>query len=423
MSADVVVLAGCSVVDVENADVLENVAIRIENGRITDIGPNVSVGGAQVTDLQGAWVTPGLWDCHAHLGQLIPDPTNYTFFETQPRRSIRAGHNAMDALRVGITTLRVPGEAAYIDLAWRDAFASGQFVGPRIFGAGPLMRCTGGHANRAPKRFSYLEQAIEIDGPDMAMRETRRQILMGVDFIKVAVTGGMSAGEGVDDLQLVREEISAICTVAHQRGLKVTAHAGGGQATYDAIEAGVDSIEHGYHLDERTIDLMRQRGTYLVPTIGVTHDDEFACEHEWTDAVRRKAGQLAPGHAESVRMAHANGIPICSGGDKYPIAESGIREIKALARAGLTPMQALQAATCNAAALMRSPDLGSVAPNKIADLAVWARNPAEDVEALDDLDKVFLAGRLVVDRNASGAKDPEARGQGVSVIGIPSFPG
>ncbi|MTD57589.1 amidohydrolase family protein [Amycolatopsis pithecellobii] len=416
------VLANCSVIDVENGDVLSGAEIHVEDGRITAVGraPGGRDRNARVVDLGGGWVTPGLWDCHAHLGLLIPDPTNYGFFETQARRSIRAGQNAIDALRVGITTVRVTGEAEYIDLAWRDAFATGQFTGPRIFGAGHLMRCTGGHLNRGPKQYQYVRDAIEIDGTTEAMKQTRQQITMGVDLIKIVVTGGMQAGEGVGDLQLTKEEVAAICTIAHGRGRQVTAHAGGGQATRDALDAGIDAIEHGYDLDEQTIDMMAERGTFLVPTIGVTHDDEFACEHMWPDATRAKASRLAPAHRETVLRAKESGITICSGGDKYPIAESGLREIQRLVDVGLTAAEALRAATINGARLMRADDwIGTIEPGKVADFAVWARNPLDDIGALDELRRVYLGGRLVTDAGSDGALNPADRARGVSRIGIP----
>jgi imidazolonepropionase-like amidohydrolase len=417
-----VVLTNCSVVDVENADVITDASIHIAGGRITSVQKaSATDSSVQVIDLRGGWVTPGLWDCHAHLGLLIPDPTNFGFFETQPRRTIRAGQNAMDALRVGITTVRVTGEAEYIDLAWRDAFASGQHVGPRIYGAGHMMRCTGGHLNRAHKKYIYVRDAMEIDGTTEAMKATREQISMGVDLIKIVVTGGMSAGEGVADMQMTKDEVGAIVTIAHGRGRQVTAHAGGGQPTRDALEVGIDCIEHGYDLDEETVAMMVERGTFFVPTIGVTHDDEFACEHMWNDQTRAKASTLAPAHRDSLLLAKEHGVPICSGGDKYPIAESGLREVQRLVDVGLTPAEALQAATCNPARLMKADSwVGTVSAGKVADLAVWARNPLDDISALDELQKVYLSGRLVTDVDSDGAYDPARQGAGVSRIGIPN---
>jgi imidazolonepropionase-like amidohydrolase len=375
-------------------------------------------------DLEGCFVLPGLWDSHCHLSLMIPDPTNYSRFDTEAEAAIRAGHNARHALLAGFTSLRVVGEMNGIDMAWRAAFANGMFPGPRIFAAGRLLGTTGGHGRQerlTPLRLE--ERTCVFDGPAEAMRAARAQIQRGADLIKIAITGGMSAHEQFAEAQMETEEIAAIVTVAHARGRRVAAHAGGGAVTKAAVRIGINSVEHGYCLDEECIELMLQNDVAFVPTIGVTHDADFARRHQWTEQTIARAAGVAPSHRAALEMAIARGIRICAGGDKYPVFDSGVREIELLASLGLGTSGALRAATAHAAALSGvDADLGTVEVGKIADLLVLRRNPLEDVSAIRDVVAVLKGGRMLVDNRGQQLHQPAVLGEGTTSIGVPLDP-
>jgi imidazolonepropionase-like amidohydrolase len=413
-------LANCHVIDAVTPDPIRNTSIRIEGNRIAGIGDTHRNDiDEPVIDLGGAYVTPGLWDSHCHLGLLIPDPTGYCYFETLAERAVRAGHTAQDALRVGLTSLKVVGEASGIDLAWRDAFKAGMHKGPRIFAAGKIIRATGGHGSTGKKKFLYVEDGIEADGEAEFAHAARLQLKMGVDFIKICITGGMALDETFGEPQMFSEEMAAVIRATHAKGKKVTAHAGGAPAVKAALKVGLDAVEHGYQLDEECIAIMAAQGAFLTPTIGVTHDEAFARKHNWPEPTIQKAKEGMPAHRLGVEMAKAYGVPICSGGDKYPIAESGIREIELLGQVGLSNFEALQAATINSARFLGVGDLlGTIEVGKLADLAIFAEDPLADLANLHKLCMVVKDGEVVVDHILpSRVQQPVL--SGVTHLGIP----
>lgn len=422
--ADRLLLVGCTIVDCVRDEPIEGTSLLIEGGRITEIGRGTRPDPSwRVVDLEGGYVLPGLWDSHCHLSLMIPDPTNHSRFDSEGEATIRAGHNAMDALRVGFTSLRVVGEVNGIDMAWRAAFRSGMFRGPRLSCAGNLLGSTGGHLRQHRLRPVRLEQLTStFDGPSEAMKLVREQVHRGADLIKIAITGGMSLHEAMDDPQVEVDEIRAAVTAARSRRRRVAAHASGGEVTKEALRIGIDSVEHGYVLDEECVELMARHGTTYVPTIGVTHDPDFARRHHWSDAITAKAAEAAPAHRAALEMARHHGVRICAGGDKYPIADSGIREIELLGQLGLTNLEALQAATCNAAWLSgHDADLGTVEVGKVADLLVTRANPLEDLGAIREVAVVLKGGSVVVDHLGAGLIDDPV-GAGVSELGVPLPP-
>lgn len=424
-TAPAMLLVNGSVVDCVGGDVITDTAVLVHEGRITAIGPERRGDRPKdVIDLEGGYLIPGLWDSHCHLSLMIPDPTNHSRFDSEGEATIRAGHNAMAALHAGFTALRVTGEVNGIDTAWRTAFKSGMFDGPRIFSAGHLLGSTAGHLRQHRLAPQHLEQLTDtFDGPDEALKVVRRQILQGADLVKVAITGGMGPHEGIAEPHLEVDELAAVVRAAHGRGRRVAAHASGGAITKEGLRLGIDSIEHGYALDEECIDLMVAGGAAFVPTIGVTHDPEFGRRHQWAEAMIAKASSAAPAHHSALNMAIERGVRICSGGDKYPIYDSGVREIELLAELGVGNLGALQAATINGAWLSGvDADVGTVDIGKIADLVVLRANPLDDISALREITAVIKGGRVVRDDRTGGGVAGREFGRGVNSVGVPLPP-
>lgn len=389
-------LVNCTLIDGLGGEPLPGAHVAMTGERISAVDthlPAADLPSDSVIDLEGGYLLPGLWDCHVHLAMAFPQGnlSKHPLFESQAARTLRAGRNAMDALRAGITSLRVVGDPDYIDVQWKQAFAAGEFCGPRLFVSGKALRPTAGHG--------YAQgTGIELDGPDEFLQAARDQIKHGADWVKIMVTGGVaSRRETMHEPQATLEEIRAVVQAAHERGKKVAAHIGGPEGAGYAIEAGVDSIEHGYLLDDEVIEQMAQRGVFLVPTLSVTQDQEYITTN-WTPWAVAKALDAAPGHRASFQRALRAGVKIATGTDLTPIADTTPGEIEQMVRAGMTPMQALVASTRAGAELCGVRDLvGTVEEGKLADLVVVRRNPLADIRHLREVRWVMKAGQVVVD--------------------------
>jgi len=296
--------------------------------------------------------------------------------------------------------------AGWADVAWREAFASGRFVGPRLYCCGDAIRTTAGH-----DPFGGTRRMVAVDGADAFVQAVREQILHGVDQIKLITTGGiMGAGHDVmSAVMFLREELEAAVRIARQRGLPVAVHATAAEAVKWAVEAGAHTIEHGYLLDEEAARLMAARGVYYVPTLALSHltrdqaqsphEHAYCGEHVLPDGFRERANRFAPAHEESFRMARAAGVKITSGSDQGPPREAALLEIELLSRLGLGPHGAITAATLTAAEVCRAADrLGTVEPGKLADLIAVTADPLADIANLRRLALVIKDGRVVIDR-------------------------
>lgn len=371
-----------------------NAHVEVTGTTITHVGsgePSLVEHSALVIDLEGAYLLPGLWDCHVHLAMAFPQGnlSTHPLFEPETVRTLRAGRNAMEALRAGITTMRVVGDPDYLDVRWKQAFATGEFLGPRLIVSGKGLRPTAGHGYAGGT-------GIEVDGPDEFRRAARDQMKNGADWVKLMVTGGVaSRRETMYELQATLDEIRAAVEAAHERGKKVAAHVGGPEGARYCIEAGVDSIEHGYYLDDEVLEAMVDRGIYLVPTLSVTQDTEYITQN-WTAWAAEKALEAAPGHRDTFQRALRAGVKIATGTDLCPIADTTLGEIEQMVLAGMTEMQAIVASTSAAAELCGLQDsLGTVEVGKIADLIVVSSNPLENIRSLRELQLVMKDGRIV----------------------------
>ena len=398
-------MVNCRVIDCVSDTIIEDAAVIIDGDRIERVvqgsaADEVGENGGKTVDLGGSTVLPGLWDVHCHPGGVIPDPTKQRAFETQAERTIRAFNNAASVLDVGVTSLRVTAEASYIDIALRDAFEEGTVLGPRLFCCGRAIKATGGHGSYRGVKEVYQESGWEVDGPHECRKAAREELKMGADQLKIMISGGIAGGhESMDEPQMTLEEMAAVCDVAHKKGTIVSAHSGGPTAIQTAIEAGVDCFEHGYYLDDKTIEMMAEAGAWYVPTLSVTQNEDYMRRHNWPEHSLQRALEGAPVHREGFRKALEAGIKIASGADLNPIAETALPEIEQLVKCGMSNSEALVAATSNAAQLCGVEDeLGTVQEGKIADLIVVDGNPLDDIQDLYNLELVIKNGDIVVDK-------------------------
>jgi imidazolonepropionase-like amidohydrolase len=388
-------LTNANVVDVRSGTVLEGRAVTVDGDRIAAVGPRPDAS-VPVLDLEGAYVLAGLINCHVHFGLVLPGAEGDRLRgETESALALRMAANAAGTLRAGVTTVRLVGERPYADLALRDSIDRGETLGPRVLSAGPLMVSVGGHGWELPG-------SVEASGPEGFRRLAREQLRAGTDWLKISVSGGIAGeNEAIADAQMTADEVRAVVETAHARGRRVAAHAGPAGAIRMAVEQGVDSIEHGYFLDDETTALMAARGAWLVPTINVSRAVEFferIGAPPWMIEKALAAGEL---HWAGLQAAIHNQVPIALGTDMMPHepfdgTSVTVRELEFMAEAGLSPLEALQAATIRAAELLAiDDDVGSVEPGKRADLIAVGANPVEDVSALRDLRAVVARGRPV----------------------------
>jgi imidazolonepropionase-like amidohydrolase len=246
----------------------------------------------------------------------------------------------------------------------------------------------------------YVDSALEADGADAVRKAARYVIKMGVDWVKLMITGGIAGiREGMGESQMTFEEIKAACDAAHNKGLKVGAHTGAAAAAKLAVQAGLDVVEHGYQLDEEVCEMMAERGVYYCPTLSVTHDEPYMHRWEWPEYSLHRALEGAEAHRRALENALKAGVKIVNGADLNPIADTAIPEIEWVVKAGMTTAQALVASTRRPAELCDVEDVvGTVEMGKLADLIVVEGNPLEDISALRQVKLVMKEGEIVVNR-------------------------
>ena len=398
MSSEALLLDNCGVLDVRTGAVASGSAVRLEGGRIALVGAvgEVSADGARRIDLAGATMLPGLINCHVHFGLVLPGTAGDELRgESESALALRMAANARAALRCGITTVRLVGERPYADLALRSSIARGETEGPRILTAGPLIVCTGGHGWDIPG-------SVEADGADGLRQAARAQLKHGVDWIKIAISGGIAGqNEAIGDAQLTRDELAAAVETAHAWGKQVTAHAGPAEAIRTAVECGIDCIEHGYFLTRDVCDLMAEQGTWLVPTVNVSRAVAFYEKIGAPPWLVKKALESGRLHFAALQHAIAAGVSIALGTDMLPDEPFDgttvtVRELEFYVDAGMSPAEAVRSGTLRAAELLGlAGEIGVVEPGYAADLIAVAGNPAHDISALRELRLVVAGGRVV----------------------------
>jgi len=391
----------CTVIDGNGGAPVTNAELMIRRDRIVAVGQKLSRSGAEnIVDLQGGYVLPGLWTVHCHLGDIWPNPDPV---ETAAERTIRCGRNSMDALKMGITSMRVVGESDFIDVAWRRAFAAGIFPGPTIYASGNAITATGGH-------LWFMRHIARADGPDEVRRVSREMLQNGADWLKIQVTAAEVACErGLNhpgEVTFTLEEIMAATDVAHSKGARVCSHTGSPAGVKRAVTGHVDCIEHGYHLDDEAVEMMVKNGTFYTPTLNVTHNDAYFAKTHMSPEQAKKAGAARKVHGESFRKAYRAGVKITCGGDNNPIGWNTLSEVNFLVQEGMTEMEAIIAATRTGAdCCNRLHDVGTLEVGKLADVLVLSANPLEDIANIWKTQMVIKGGHAVDRSVPPGQKD------------------
>jgi len=395
--ARTVVRAG-RLLDVRTGKTHTNQTIVIEDGKIVSVGPDSGAADASATviDLSGKTVLPGLIDAHTHI-TFDPKFGYDRLAISLPREALIGAKNARITLLAGFTTIRNVGATEFADIALRDAINAGDVPGPRIDASGPALSITGGHCddNLLPYEWHATEVGV-ADGVENVQHKVREIIKYGADVIKVCATGGvLSLGDNPQASQYSQEELRAIIADAHRLGRKVAAHAHGAQGILWATEAGVDSIEHGSYIDDAGIAAMKQHGTYLVPTLYLS--DWFLENAPKTGvppSMLAKAKEVMPAARKNVAHAFASGVKVGFGTDAavYPHGLNA-HEFAVMVKLGLTPLQAIQAATVNDADLLGWSDkIGTIEPNHYADIIAVDGDPLQDITTLERVKFVMKGG-------------------------------
>ena len=386
----------------------------IRDGKVAEVRSGFATPepGAKVVDLRDRFVLPGLIDMHVHLWGIGGDPMRARLGELTRDRAddmMEAVANARRTLDAGFTTVRDLGGDPRGIRALRDAIASGAVPGPTIVNAGQMVSVTGGHGdgtNGLAEEWADTVRAHQVntcDGPEACRKAVRAQVGTGAQVIKFAATGGvLSNVSGGLGRAMTPEEMRAIIDSAHALGRKVAAHSHAAEGSRAAVEAGVDSIDHGTFLDDDLIRLMKAKGTWLVPTmIAPVTALQQARGGLLPPATIPKAEAAAAAAQESHRKAFAAGVKVAFGTDTG-VSKHGenAKEFALMVRAGMTPAQAIRAATLSAADLLGRPELGSIEPGKAADLIAVSGSPLEDVTRLERVDFVMHGGVVAKDVSA-----------------------
>ena len=396
----VVAIRAGRLLDVKTGKTLSNQVIVIQDEKIVSVGSSTQIpAGALTIDLSNATVLPGLIDAHTH----ITGTTNFGYSRlgiSIPREALNGARNARVTLDAGFTTIRNVGASGFTHVALRDAINAGDVPGPRMLVSGPALSITGGHCDDNLLPFEWHAQSEGVaDGVEAVQRKTREIIKYGADLIKVCATGGvLSHGDNPQASQFTLEEMKAIVADAHRLGRKVAAHAHGAQGIRWASEAGVDSIEHGSYIDDAAIADMKKNGTYLVPTLYLA--DWFLANAERIGTppeLIAKGREVMPAARKNIARAFAAGVKVGFGTDAavYPHGLNA-HEFAVMVKLGLTPLQAIQAATINDADLLGWSDkVGTLEPGKWADIVAVDGDPLADVTTLERVKFVMKGGEVV----------------------------
>ncbi len=392
-------------IDGRNDEPRGKTSIVIDEGRITRIveGFIEPQAGDKLISLADETVMPGLMDMHTHLqSQHSKDSYTERFFMEQADYALRSTVYARKTLLAGFTTVRDLGDNGVNSIALRKAINEGWVPGPRIFTAGKSLATTGGHADPTNAlRGDYRRDAgpLEgvINGPDDARKAVRQRYKDGADLIKLTATGGvLSLAANGQNPQFTEEELRAVVETAHDYGMIVAVHAHGTEGMKRAVLAGVDSIEHGTFMTDEIITLMKERGTYFVPTnlAGDWVAAQAKIPGYFPEIVRPKAAAIGPVIRETFKKAHAAGVKIAFGTDTgvSPHGENA-REFELMVAGGMPPMKAIQSATLTAAQLLKIEDrLGTLEPKKLADVIAVTGNPLTDIKAMHKVVFVMKEG-------------------------------
>jgi len=399
-AAAVTVIKAGRLIDVASGKVRDNQLIIVQGGNITAVGNAGSTpvpAGAEIIDLSGQTVLPGLIDTHTHVTGDPTTPPYHGYGISAPREALLGARFARDTLLAGVTTIRNVGAGGYTDVALRDAIEAGDVMGPRMLVSGPAIGITGGHCddNMLAPEFNHSGEGV-ADGPVAVRAMVRRNVKYGADLIKYCGTGGVfSKGDTPGAQQYTVEEVTALIDEAHLAGRRVAVHAHGADGIKVAIRAGVDTVEHASLIDQEGLELAKKRGTWLSMDI-------YNSEYTQTEGPKRgeleeflrKDREVAQAQRENFRKAVQMGIKLTMGTD------SGVhrhgdnpKQLAWMVKYGMTPMQAIQAATqVGADAMGLARTVGQVAPGYSADIIAVAADPLVDIRSLEHVGFVMKQG-------------------------------
>ncbi|NVK23473.1 MAG: amidohydrolase family protein [Gammaproteobacteria bacterium] len=385
--------------DVESGKLVKNVGVLVENNQILALDKLNKLqadSDAKVIDLKGKTLLPGFMDMHVHLTGDAEDNFLASKGNSIPRQTVKAVKNAKKTLMAGFTTVRNLGAKGYSVIGVRDGINAGEVVGPRIWAAGHSIGVTGGHCddNFSPPEAKSKSKGV-ADGPWAVRAKVRENIKYGANTIKVCATGGVfSKGTKVGIQQLTEEEIRYAVEEAHMRGLVAAAHAHGTSGIKAAIRAGIDSIEHCSFLDDEAIELALKHGTYLSCDI---YNTEYTLAFGEANGVPEeninKEKMVSKAQRESFRRAVKAGVNMVFGSDAaiYPHGDNG-KQFSRMVKFGMTPIQAIQAATINSAALLKQTNIGKLEAGYLADIVAVDGDPLANISLLENVTFVMKDG-------------------------------
>lgn len=392
--------------DIRSGRLVDNAAVLIRDGRIVAAGSRDSIDApadVRRVHLPGETLLPGLIDMHVHLTSSPDYPAYKRLALSETRQAIQGVLHAKRTLYAGFTTVRNVGAKGYGDIALRDAIRAGEVPGPRLFVSGPPIGITGGHCsdnNLLPPEYEATREGV-ADGPWAARAAVRRNIKYGADLIKTCSTGGvLSKGTKVGSPQYSVEELRALVEEAHSRGLRVVSHAHGAEGIRNALEAGADTIEHASFIDDAGIRLAKKHDAWLGMDIYVT--EYILGEGQTTGILEEsleKERMTGVTQRENFRKAHEAGVKMIFSTDAgvFPHGHNA-RQLSRMVEFGMTPLEALQAATINSAdALGMSGELGALEAGQLADIIAVGGNPLEDISLLESVHFVMREGVVYKD--------------------------
>ena len=390
---------------------LENAVVMVEDsniryaGRQEDLQMEIKPD-ADVFDVQGMTLMPGLIDTHIHLSlDGTPHYFNLMITETPALAAIRAVPKVKKIVESGFTTIRTMGDKGQIDIAIKIAINEGSVPGPRIQTSGNCLTITGGHGDMFPAHVNIEGMARIVDGPIESRKAAREQLKAGADNIKLMATGGgMSPGPGTVP-QLTIEEMRAAVEEAEKYGKTTAAHAIGTEGIKNALKAGVRTIEHGTFLDEESIALLLEKNAYLVPTLSAFKTLKYGREGGVPEYTIEKVEYYKTAHMKNLRKAIEAGVNVIVGtdaGTPFNYHGESAYELECLVENGFSPMQAIQSATRIAAEALKLEVIGKIKAGALADLIVVNGNPLDDIKLLQDPEKIKMVlqgGNLIFERS------------------------